>query len=115
MSTTETGQRAEQVASEHLQRQGFTILERNWRTRWCEIDIVAQKGQNVYFVEVKYRRSNNWGSGLEYITPKKLQQMHFAANFWVHRQGWQGDYFLSAMEVSGAQFAVSEWLEDVNK
>jgi hypothetical protein len=40
----------------------------------------------MYFVEVKYRRTNRQGSGLEYVTAKKLEQMRFAASSWVHAQ-----------------------------
>lgn len=115
MSTTSAGRQAETAAANYLLQNGFTILSRNWHTRWCEIDIVAQKKETVYFVEVKYRRTNNWGGGVDYITPKKLQQMQFAAEIWVSSHKWHGDYLLSAIEISGAQFAVGDWVEDASR
>ncbi|HSX28658.1 MAG TPA: YraN family protein [Candidatus Saccharimonadales bacterium] len=113
MSSTETGRQAETAAAAYLQRHGFTIIERNWRTRWCEIDIVAQKAKTIHFVEVKYRKTDAWGGGLEYITPRKLQQMQFAAQLWVANHAWKDEYSLGAIEVTGTQFAVSEWLPDL--
>jgi uncharacterized protein (TIGR00252 family) len=115
VSTTDTGRQAEEAAAQYLLRLGYEILQQNWRTRWCEIDIIARKKDWVYFVEVKFRRNNNWGGGLEYITSKKLQQMEFAAQMWVNAHHWPGQYTVSAVEVSGDQFAVSAWLEDVSK
>lgn len=113
MTTFDTGRRAEMVAADYLKKQGYAIVAQNWRTRWCEIDVIAQKGKVVYFCEVKYRRTNNQGSGLEYITPKKFQQMQFAAEAWVHLTRWTGEYQLAAVEVSGAQFAVTNFIEGI--
>ncbi len=109
--TTSTGRAAENAAAEYLSSKGFKILQQNWRTRWCEIDIVAEKAKCIYFVEVKYRADSTWGSGLEYITPKKLKQMKFAAEFWVHTHDWPGDYYLSAIEVAGPALEISEHIE----
>ncbi len=113
MSTTSTGQQAEAAAAVFLERKGCRIIERNWRTRLCEIDIVAERAGVLYFCEVKYRRSARQGSGLDYITEKKLTQMAFAARSWVHAHGWRGAYQLSAVEVSGPQFAVTAAIADV--
>lgn len=107
MTTFDTGRKAEAAAAAFLVRKGCSIVDQNWRTRMCEIDIVAQRGNIVYFCEVKYRRNNFQGSGIEYITSKKLQQMQFAAESWVHAYSWQGEYQLCAIEVSGLAFAVT--------
>ncbi len=112
-STTQTGRHAEDVAAEFLRRKGCEVVAQNWRTRWCEIDIVAVRGGTVYFCEVKYRRTARQGRGLEYITPKKLQQMRFAAASWVHRYSWRGTYELCAIEVSGPQFQITAVVKDI--
>jgi len=110
-TTFDIGRQAEAVAADYLRRQGFRIVERNWRTRWCEIDIIAAKDKSVYFVEVKYRQSARQGSGLEYITAKKLKQMRFAAEAWVRQHEWRGEYQLAAVEVSGDDFAVTNFID----
>lgn len=113
MNTTAFGNRGEQAASEYLSRLGYEIIDRNWKTKTCEIDIVAKKGNVVHFVEVKYRSTNRAGSGLDYITPKKLQQMQFAATLWTNEHNWRGEINLAAIEVSGETFDVTEFIESV--
>lgn len=73
----------------------------------CEIDIIAERDKTVYFCEVKYRLTNRQGAGLDYITPKKLKQMQFAAESWVHVNGHNGEYQLCAIEVSGPEFRIT--------
>lgn len=110
--STEVGRQAERVAAEYLQRDGHRILMQNWRTRWCEIDLVTLRGGTVYFVEVKYRRSSAFGGGLDYITPRKLQQMHFAAEFWIAAHpNVTTEYHVAAIELTGAQPEVTQWLD----
>lgn len=107
MTTTETGRKAEVAAAEFLKRKGCQIIAHNWRTRMCEIDIIARRDNVVYFCEVKYRLTTNQGAGLDYITPKKLRQMQFAAESWVHANSHRGEYQLCGIEVSGSNFKVT--------
>ena len=78
-NTTKTGQKAEQLVADYLTSNGHTIIARNHKTYFYEIDIISTKDNHIYFTEVKYRRSSAHGSGLDAITPAKLHQMHFAA------------------------------------
>lgn len=113
MKTTTLGNQAEQTVAEELNRQGYKILDRNWKTKVCEIDIVASKERVVYFVEVKFRSGQAQGSGLEYIGPQKLRRMHFAAEVWVQAHKYDGDYTLLAASVmcDGLNFIVEDVLE----
>lgn len=101
MTTTGVGREAENAAKDYLCQHGFRVLHRNWRTRWCEIDLIATKQKIIYFVEVKYRSTDQWGDGLDAITVRKIQQMQFAADFWVHENQWKGDYRLMAISATG--------------
>jgi uncharacterized protein (TIGR00252 family) len=100
MSTTSTGRDAEELVAAYLQKQGHKIVAMNWRTRWCEIDIVSKDKKCVYFTEVKYRSSSKWGGGFDYIGPKKLKQMKFAAEFWLADNNWKKEALLQAAEVN---------------
>lgn len=113
MNTTNLGHQAETAAAEYLTRNGFKILERNFRTPRCEIDIVAEKGKRIYFVEVKYRARSDFGSGLEYITSKKQKQMRYAAETWLRQHDWQNDATLAAIEVSGPDFEIGTFIESI--
>lgn len=79
-----TGMAAEEETANFLKKQGHDIVERNWKTKYCEIDIVSVKGETVYFTEVKYRRQPDQGGGIAAITQKKLRQMEYAAQFYAH-------------------------------
>lgn len=107
------GREAEATAAKYLESLGYAIRAQNWRTRRCEIDIVAEKGRIIYCVEVKYRQNAAQGSGLEYITPKKLRQMHYAAETWAAENGWQGDTSLAAIELAGPDYRVENFIESV--
>lgn len=100
MSTTDSGRNAESRAADYLKKHGWKILSKNWRNRWCEIDIVAKYNNCVYFVEVKYRSRNEWGDGFEAITPTKLKRLARAADAWVMLNNWSGEYQLAAVKVT---------------
>lgn len=113
--STEIGRKAEEIAADFLKRKGFTIVARNWRTRWCEIDIVAKANENLYFVEVKYRAAITFGSGFEYITSKKLRQMRFAAEFWLAQHPIKsGEYSVAAIELAGNPPQVIDWVPHID-
>lgn len=107
-----SGREAEKAVANFLRKNGYKILDTNWKTSWCEIDIVAQKDQTIHFVEVKYRRSESQGSGFEYVHSKKLKQMERAANSWVLIKNWPGEYVLSAAEVTGLENDVN-FIEEI--
>jgi putative endonuclease len=65
------GRYGEQVAADHLEAAGLIILERNWRCREGELDIVARDGTQLVFVEVKTRSSLAFGSPAEAVGPSK--------------------------------------------
>jgi putative endonuclease len=102
MKTTYIGKEAEIKVAKYLKNTGFKLLEHNWHTRVCEIDLIAEKANVIYFVEVKFRSNNEQGDGLEYITPKKLKQIHFAAEIWIQKNEWEGDYRILAASVDSS-------------
>lgn len=106
------GAKAEENVVDYLRGQGYKILAKNWKTKWCEIDIVAEKNKCLHFVEVKYRSSHSQGSGLDYITSQKLRKMDLAARSWVELNGWDKEYVLSAAEVSGEDYKI-EFIEQI--
>jgi uncharacterized protein (TIGR00252 family) len=111
MTNYATGHQAEKDAAEYLKSQGFKIVELNWKTKYCEIDIIAKKNDTLYFVEVKYRKNNAHGEGIEYITQKKLKQMHFAANMWLSNNDNDLACSLAAISASPLGFEFIEIYE----
>ena len=109
-TTRQIGDMGEQVAADWLVADGHEIIARNWRTRYCEIDIVSKKDNVLYFTEVKYRKNNNFGGGLAAITAKKQRQMRFAAElFMTQSPQYEGcDMRLLAVAVEGDSSVVKE-------
>lgn len=81
------GSLAEQIAADYLIQQGYKVLERNWRCRSGEIDIVAETDHTVVIVEVRSRGKNSFtfGSPLESITSRKIKQVRDTAVVYLHR------------------------------
>jgi putative endonuclease len=113
MTTFDTGRHAEAVAADYLRQHGYKVVSQNFRTRFYEIDIVAEHNGIVCFVEVKYRRSDAAGGGLEYITTRKLEQMRKAAELWLIENRRDGSYQLAGIEVSGADYSVTEFIDSL--
>ena len=113
MTTFATGRLAEKAAANYLCAHGYKIIDQNWRTKWCEIDIVASYKNAIYICEVKYRERTGQGGGIEYITPTKLRQLARAADSWVALNNWPGEYQLAALEVSGPGFEVTAFITDI--
>lgn len=111
--TTKTiGDEAEQLVEQKLRQDGFEIIERNWKTKYCEIDIIAKKANSQYFIEVKYRRNDLHGGGLAAITTKKLRQMRFAVELYLNsHQNKETPVKLAVISVSGTPMKVGEVLE----
>lgn len=75
MGRRELGRRGEDAACRHLEDSGYTIVERNWRSRTGELDIIAAKGGTTVFVEVKSRSVTSFGEPEEAVTPVKVRRI----------------------------------------
>ena len=104
-TTRAIGDAGEQAAADWLTTDGHEIIARNWRTRYCEIDIVSMKEDVLYFTEVKYRKNDDFGGGLAAITAKKQRQMRFAAELFIakHPQYEGRDMRMLAVAVDEGQ------------
>lgn len=78
----ELGRRGEAIAARHLQGRGLRILDRNWRCKQGEIDLVAMDGDELVFVEVKTRAGLGYGHPLEAIDARKLARLRRLAAAW---------------------------------
>ena len=109
-TTRQIGDTGEQAAADWLAADGHEIIARNWRTRYCEIDIVSVKDDVLWFTEVKYRKNDDFGGGMGAITAKKQRQMRFAAElFMTQSPQYEGcDMRLLAVAVEGDSSVVKE-------
>lgn len=77
------GARAEDLCAELLRRSGLRVLERNWRCRHGEIDVIAEEGGTLVFAEVRYRRSARFGGAAESVTGAKQARLAAAARLYL--------------------------------
>ena len=84
MSTTiELGAHGERIAVAYLTDAGLRVLDRNWRCREGELDIVASEGDALVFCEVKTRRATGYGHPVEAVTPAKQRRLKTLAQRWL--------------------------------
>ena len=83
MDKQSLGQFGEEQAARYLRRRFYTILERNFRCRFGEIDLIAKRGGYLVFVEVKLRRDDGHGEAKEFVTAQKQQRVMAAAQMWL--------------------------------
>lgn len=96
-----SGQECEELVAAYLVDGGYEILDRNFRGGSGELDIVAEKGGKVYFVEVKARRAGSQVAAREAVTPDKRRRLMSAAMVWMQRRrGSEVDcsFLLAAVE-----------------
>jgi putative endonuclease len=86
----------EDYAASYLEREGWDVIARNWRTRAGELDIIAREGAWLVFVEVRTRRigrdgsSPVLGSPEESVTPSKQMRLAAIAEAYLFEMRWQG-------------------------
>lgn len=106
------GDAAEEEATRYLAQLGHVIIARNWKTKFCEIDIVSEANGIMYFTEVKYRKTPNQGGGLAAITKTKQRQMKFAAEYYALKNKLDDvDLRLTAISMTGSPARLEKFLE----
>lgn len=84
MNNRKFGEAGEDLACRYLEKQGYEILERNKHySRFCELDIIAKYKDTIVFVEVKTRKTNNFGTPLEAITATKYANIKKGVQFYL--------------------------------
>jgi putative endonuclease len=108
---TDRGQAAEALAAEYLRRRGLSILERNFRCRFGEIDLIARDGETVVFVEVRMRGRSDFGGAAESITARKRERLRKAARFYLSGQRSLPRCRFDALLMSGTNGKI-DWIRD---
>ena len=95
------GAQGEKFVADFLSGSGYQILDRNWRTKSGEIDLVAQDGDGlIHFIEVKTRSSEKFGHPLEAITPVKAARLQRLALGWlITNESWGVDFAIDCVGV----------------
>jgi putative endonuclease len=77
------GEVGERLVAARYEAAGYALLDRNWRCREGELDLVVMRGRTIVFCEVKTRRSRRFGAPIEAVTPTKARRLRVLAARWL--------------------------------
>jgi putative endonuclease len=87
------------MAAQHLEREGYHILARNWRCSTGELDLVARQGDCLVTVEVRTRRGRRFGTPEESVTPAKQARLIELSQAYVDENGWLGHWRIDVVAI----------------
>lgn len=105
------GAAGEQLAADYLQGRGLALIERNFRVRGGEIDLICRDGRTTVFVEVRLRSRGDFGGAAASITAAKQARLILAARHWLLRHGETPCRF-DCILLDGLEAKNIEWLRD---
>ena len=111
MADTLSGAQAEDLACAHLERAGLRLLARNYRCPQGEIDLVMDDRDTLVFVEVRYRRSDSFGTPAETVDRRKQARLRAAAGHYLLTHRADRTCRFDVVAVSGREARI-EWLRD---
>jgi putative endonuclease len=109
--TQQAGIHAEDIALRHLEAQGLRLIQRNWRTRFGEIDLVLKDGETIVFVEVRLRSNPRFGGPAESIDRRKQSKLIAAARLYSVRFP-RGHFRIDAVLIDRIDPPRVEWIRN---
>jgi putative endonuclease len=108
------GNKGEELAARFLSNSGYRIIERNWRFKRAEIDIVCMDGETMVFIEVKTRSSDYYGEPEEFVNDKKEKLLFDAANAYMElsQHEWAIRFDIIAILLHGDKSTVTKHIKD---
>lgn len=94
------GSWGEDLADKYLKKQGYTLIQRNFRCKLGELDIIAMDGSDLVFIEVKTRRNQHYGLPCEAVNGEKLRHLKRMISYYITVNGMEGrDVRLDVIEI----------------
>lgn len=107
------GQEAEKQAERFLISNGLTPLDRNYRCRQGEIDLIMMEHNTLIFVEVKYRKSDSHGNAADFFDTHKRKKVEFTIRHYLHHRGLNPNEQALRLDVVAMTGDKIEWLQNV--
>lgn len=105
-STKQIGDAGESLATQRLQGVGYLIVDRNFRTRFGEIDIIAKDGNDLVFIEVKTKSNDYFGTAAEMITKRKLEKIIKTAETYILANKIDSTWRIDAVLINGNEVEI---------
>lgn len=110
-SSNSRGTEGERRAEAYLAQHGLELVERNYRCRFGEIDLVCREGKTLVFVEVRVRKNANFGGAAESLTGRKQQRLLAAARHYLAGKNPLPPCRFDAVLLSGQDMTAIEWIK----
>ena len=94
-----TGDIGEETAVNYLIENNFIILERNYRYKRCEIDIIAKKDNCIHFIEVKIRKNNLFGYPENFVSDNQKNRIKLAAENYLYNNNWNNKILFDIISI----------------
>lgn len=113
MARLDDGARAEQLAADYLQSHGLTLVERNYRCRAGEIDLILRDGATLVFAEVRLRKNGAFGGAAASITERKQHKLRLAARHYLQTLAAEPPCRFDAVLLDKLDEKAVEWIKNI--
>ena len=112
-NNTEKGNQGEEIARAYLLKHGYDILEKNWRHKHLEVDIIASINNTLVIVEVKLRASDFFGNPEEFVTKTKQKKLIKAADFYIQENNinWETRFDVISIIQNSNELKVDHFID----
>ena len=111
-TTRSKGQETEDACCDYLKNKGLVLIERNFHCRHGEIDLIMKENKTIVFIEVRYRKNNDFGGALESITPSKQIKVKASAETYIQTHKISGAVRIDFVAMTIAPNEDSDYLFD---
>ncbi len=103
MYTRKTGVEGEEIGRKYLEERGYVLIEKNYRCKWGEIDLVMKKDEELVFCEVKYRKNSKFGMPQESVGFRKQQRIMKSISCFLKERSFCGKWRIDVLGILGVR------------
>lgn len=107
------GKAAEELACHYLKQNGLRLIEKNFHSRFGEIDLIMQHDNTLVFIEVRYRKNQDFGGAKASITPRKQSKIRKTALYYMQKKGREFNARFDVVAMTGENQSLAyEWIQN---
>ncbi len=110
LSPSQRGEQSEQLACDYLIKQGLQLVKKNYLCQYGELDLIMKDKNALVIIEVRFRKSNKYGSAEESVTPKKQSRIIAATQHYLLHHSYNGDIRFDVIAIRQGNFI--NWIKN---
>ena len=112
-SRSSKGKAAEELACNHLKKNGLSLIDKNFHSRHGEVDLIMQHHDALVFIEVRYRKNLDYGGAKASVTPAKQQKIQKTALYYMQKKGREFNARFDVVAITGENNNLTiEWIKN---